>query len=143
MYAPMTSRPITWLTVAVCLLASVVEMVLSCTTTAGLTPGDVFIGAWVIGPYLLLALLARWQRGQSVASWALLIVALGLSSWGLYTSGVDSYRYFTEPRYRMIQRTAVFFVPLSQWAMVVLIGLALLVVACTKSLHKIDNKIVQ
>jgi hypothetical protein len=115
------------LTIAVCLLAAVVETVLGCTSTAGLSPGDALIVWFVIGPYLLLALCAWRQRGQPVASWGLLAVAGGMSAWGLYVFAEDSYRYHTEPQYRKLQRLAVLFVPLVQWAIVVLVGLALLV----------------
>ena len=115
------------LTIAVCLLAAVVETVLGCTSTASLSPGDALIVLFIIGPYLLLALFAWRQRGQQAASWVLLAVAVGMSAWGLYVLGEDSYRYHTEPQYRKVQRMAVFFVPLLQWAIVLLVGLALLV----------------
>jgi hypothetical protein len=57
----------------------------------------------------------------------LLAIAVGMSAWGLYVFGEDSYRYHTEPQYRMVQRMAVFFVPLLQWAVVLAVNLALLV----------------
>lgn len=115
------------LAVAVCLLAAAVETVLGCTSTSSLTPGDAFIVLFVIGPYLLMALFAWRHRSQLAASWTLLAVAVSLSVWGLYLFGEDSYRYHTEPEYRMVQRMTVFFVPLLQWAVVLLVGLALLV----------------
>ncbi|MFN9249234.1 MAG: hypothetical protein ACK6DS_19410 [Planctomycetota bacterium] len=58
---------------------------------------------------------------------ALLAVAVGLSAWGLHVFVEDSYRYQTEPNYRKVQRMAVFFVPLLQWALVLLVGTTLLV----------------
>jgi hypothetical protein len=123
----MTAGSIARLTIAVCLLAAVVETVLGCTSTAGLASGDAIIGLFVIGPYLLLVLFAWRQRGQPAASWVLLAVAVGMSAWGLYVFGEDSYRYHTESQYRKVFRMAVFFVPLVQWAIVLLVGLALLV----------------
>jgi hypothetical protein len=123
----MAAGTVARLTIAVCLLAAVVETVLGCTSTAGLTSGDVLIVLFVISPYLLLALFAWRQRGQPATSWTLLAIAVGLSAWGLYVSGEDSYRYHTDPQYRLVQRTAVFFVPLMQWAVVLLLVLALLV----------------
>ena len=114
-------------TIAVCLLAAVIETVLGCTSTAGLSPGDAIIVLFVIGPYLLLALFAWRKRGQPATSWVLLVVAVGMSVWGLYVFGEDSYRYHTDQRYRMVQRMAVFFVPLVQWAIVLVVGLVLLV----------------
>jgi uncharacterized protein YjbJ (UPF0337 family) len=92
-----------------------------------LSPGDAIIVLFVIGPYLLLALFAWRQRGRPTASWVLLAVAVGMSAWGLYVFGEDSYRYHTEPQYRNVQRLAVFFVPLVQWAIVLVVGLVLLV----------------
>jgi hypothetical protein len=115
------------LTIAVCLLAALVETVLGCTSTAGLAPADALIVVFVIGPYLLLALFAWRQRGQPAASWLLLAVAVGMSAGGLYVFGEDSYRYHTEPQYRVLLRMAVFFVPLLQWAVVLVVSLALLV----------------
>lgn len=123
----MTAGSVARLTIAVCVLAAAVETVLGCTSTAGLSPGDALIVLFVIGPYLLLALFAWRQRGQRAASWVLLAVAVGMSAWGLYVFAEDSYRYHTEPQYRMVQRMAVFFVPLLQWAVVLVVGLALLV----------------
>jgi hypothetical protein len=123
----MTAGSVARLTIAVCLLTAVVETVLGCTSTAGLVPGDALIGLFLIGPYLLLAWFAWRQRRQPAASWVLLAVAVGISAWGLYVSGGDSYRYHTEPQYRMVQRSAVFFAPLLLWAVVLVVSLALLV----------------
>jgi hypothetical protein len=113
-------------TVVICLLAAVAETVLGCTSTAGLSRDDAAVILFVVGPYLLLGWLAWRQRGRRVVSWALLAVAAALSAWGVAVFAVDSYRYHTEPQYRLVQRVAVFFVPLLQWAVVALAGLALL-----------------
>src|SRR5262249_26631613 len=109
---------VVYLTIAVCLLAAAIETVLGCTSTAGLTPGDAFIVLFIIGPYLLLSFFAWRQRGRPAASWTLLAVALGLSLWGLFLFGVDSYFYHTDPEYRLVQRMVVFLAPLLQWAVV-------------------------
>jgi hypothetical protein len=114
---------ITW---AVCFLAAAITLVLGCTSTAGLGPSDVVIAAFVIGPYLLLGLLAWWQRGESIASWLLLAVTVILATGGVYLFGLDSYRYHTDWQYRMAQRLTVLLVPLLQWAAVLVVGLALL-----------------
>ena len=123
----MKANSVARLAVFVCLLAAVVETVLGCTSTSSLTPGDAFIVLFVIGPYLLLALFAWQHRSQLAASWTLLAVAVSLSAWGLYLFAEDSYRYHTEPEHRMVQRMTVFFVPLLQWTVVLLVGLVLLV----------------
>ena len=112
------------LTIMVCLLAAVVEAVLGCTSTTRVSLGDVPIVLFIVGPYLVLALVAWLQRGKLAASWTLLAVGVGLSAWGLFVFGEDSHRYHTEPHYRKIQRMAVFFVPLLQWTVVLLVGAA-------------------
>ena len=122
----MTAGTVARSAIAVCLLAAAAEAVLGCTSTAGLSPGDALVVLFVVGPYLLLGLFAWRQRGRPTASWALLAVAVGLSTWGLYAFGEDSYRYHTEPEYRRVQRTVVFLVPLGQWAAVLAAGLGLL-----------------
>jgi hypothetical protein len=114
---------ITW---AVCFLASAITLTLGCTSTAGLAPSDVVIVAFVLGPYPLLGLFAWWRRGESIVSWFLLAVTVILATWGVYLFGLDSYRYHTEFEYRMSQRMTVFFVPLLQWAAVLMVGLVLL-----------------
>jgi hypothetical protein len=123
----MTAGLVARLAIAVCLLAAAVETVLGCISTASLAPSDGLIVLFIIGPYLLLALLAWRQRGRPAASWTLLAVAVVMSAWGLYVLGEDSYRYHTEPQYGKYQRLAGCFVPLVQWAIVLLVGLGLLV----------------
>jgi hypothetical protein len=119
---------VTKATLAICLVAAVATAVLGCTSTAGLTPGDAAVVLWVVGPYLLLASLAWWQRARPAASVVLLIIVVALSAWGIYVYGEDSYRYHTEPRYRMVQRVAVFAVPLAQWLIAMVAWMILLAV---------------
>jgi hypothetical protein len=86
----------------------------------------VVIVAFVLGPYLLLGLFAWWQRGESIVSWLLLAVTVILATWGVYLFGLDSYRYHTDSEYRMAQRMTALFVPLLQWAAVLVVGVILL-----------------
>ncbi len=120
-------------TIAICLSAAAVETVLGCTSTAGITPSDAITVLLVIGPYCLLGLFAWLHRRKKAVSWVLLSAAVALAAWGLYVYSVDSYRYHTEPTYRLVQRVAAFVVPLIQWAAVLAVGLGLLVL---KSRHK-------
>ena len=113
----------TWV---VCFLASAITLVLGQTTSAGPGPGDGLIAAFVLGPYLLLGLLACWQRGKSSVSRLLLAVALILAAWGVCLFGLDCYWYHTDWQYRMSQRMTVLFVPPLQWAAVLVVGLGLL-----------------
>jgi uncharacterized membrane protein len=114
---------ITW---CVCTFAAAITLILCCTSRVGLAPGDVIVVAFVLGPYLLLGLLAWRQRGKAIASRVLLAVAVVLAAWGLYLFSLDSYRYHTVAEYRMVQRMTVLLVPLLQWAAVLLVGLGLL-----------------
>jgi hypothetical protein len=118
----MTPR-ITW---SVCTFAAAITLILSCTSTGGLASGDVIVVAFVLGPYLLLGLLAWGHRGKAIVSRLLLAVAVVLAAWGLYLFGLDSYRYHTVAEHRMVQRMTVLLVPLLQWAAVLLVGLGLL-----------------
>jgi hypothetical protein len=113
--------------IAICLLAAAVEVILGCTSTARLTPVDTIIVLFVIGPYCLLSVLAWWQRARTAVSWGLLAVTIALSAWGLYLFGEDSYRYHTDPDYRVVQRMTAFMVPLVQWSVVLAVGFGLLV----------------
>jgi uncharacterized membrane protein len=124
----MTTGSVARLTLAVCLCAAIVETFLGFTSTFGLKPDSTPILLFVIGPYLLLALFAWQQRDRPTASWVLLAVAVGMSAvWGLCVFGEVSYRYHTDLHYRMVFRLAVSFVPLVQWAIVLVVGLVLLV----------------
>src|SRR5262249_24548901 len=124
---PMRASTVARWTIALCLLAAAAEAGLGCTSTAGVSPGDAAGFLFVVGPDLPLALFAWRQRGPPAVSWGLLVVAAALAAFGLAVFGWDSYRYHTEPPYRKVQRLAVLFVPLVQWAVVVPVGLALLV----------------
>jgi hypothetical protein len=86
----------------------------------------VFIVDFVLGPYLLLGLLAWWQRGKSIVSWLLLAVAVILATWGVCLFALDSYWYHTDWQYRMSQRMTVLLVPPWQWTAVLAVGLVLL-----------------
>jgi len=107
------------------LFASAITLILGCTSTAGLRPSDAVLCAFVLGPYLLLGLLAWWQRGESIASWFLLVVTVTLATLGVYLFGLDSYRYHTDFEYRMSQRMTVLLVPFLQWAVALVVGLVL------------------
>ena len=85
---------------------------------------DAPIVLFIVGPYLCLAMAAWLYRGKLASSWTLLVVVVGLSAWGLYVLGMDSHRYHTDANYRKVQRMAAFFVPLVQYAAVVLVGMA-------------------
>jgi hypothetical protein len=122
----MTARTVAWLTIATCLCAAAVETVLGCTSTGGLEPSDAILVLVLIGRYLLLAAFAWRHRDRRGVSWLLLLAAVGLSAWGVASSGWDSYLYHTHPTYRLTQRAGVFLVVLAQWGVVLLIGVALL-----------------
>ena len=113
------------ITVLVCFLSSITTVAMGVASTAGLTPEDAFIVLFVIGPYVVLALLAWRYRNRLSASRLLLALVSVMSVWGLYIFGEDCYRYFTEPEYRKVQRMAVLVVPLVQWPATLLSGVVL------------------
>lgn len=113
-------------TITVCLLSAIAEAVLGCTSTTRVSLSDAPIVLFIVGPYLALATIAWWQREKLAVSWTLLAVVLGLSAWGLYVFGEDSYRYHTDRDYRKLQRLAAFIVPIVQYAAVLLVGIATL-----------------
>ncbi len=88
---------------------------------------DAPIVLFMMGPYLCLAILAWLQRGERAVSWILMALIIGLSIWGLYFIAEDSYRYHTDANYRKLQRLVAFFVPLVQYAVVVLVGMVMMV----------------
>lgn len=114
------------LTVVICLFAALIETVLGVTSTAGLGLADSVIVLFIVGPYGLLGVFAwRYHQHRTVSS-VLLVAAILLASWGLVVSGVNSYRYHTEPDYRLVQSFDIFFAALARWAIVIAIGLGLL-----------------
>ncbi len=115
------------LTIGLCLLAAAVEVVLCCTSTTNLAPGDVVAALLVVAPYFVLAGMSWMQRNNPRRSWLLLAIAVAISAWGIYLFAEDSYRYHTDPDYRLVQRWAVFLVPALQWVVVGLTGLVLLI----------------
>ena len=116
------------ITSAVCLFAAAITLILglTCKSTAGLRPSDAVVLAFVLGPYLLLGLLAWWQRGEAIVSWSLLAVTVALATLGVCLFGLDSYRFHMDFEYRMSMRLTALFVPLLQWAAALVLGCALL-----------------
>ena len=111
----------------VCAVAAVITIILVVTSGAALRRSDVLASAYVMSPYLVLALLAGAQRGSPVASRVLLAVAVVLAAGGIFLFAVDGYRYHTIPEHRMVQRMTALVVPTLQWAVVAPLGLFMLV----------------
>jgi hypothetical protein len=112
--------------VVVCCVAAVAEGAMTVASSTGLTLADAPIVLFLIGPYLVMGWLAWTQRGRRVVSGILPAVASLRALWGLYVSGLDCYRYHTEPHYRLVQRMGIFVVPLCQWLVTLLLGSVLL-----------------
>ena len=105
----------TGVSLAMCLLAAVVTTGLACLTANRLSAADVPILLFVVGPYVVFAGLAWWQRRQPVMRVALLVVIAVLSLAGISLIGIDTWHFVNEPRNRQTQHVAVFLVPLAQW----------------------------
>lgn len=112
---------------ALCGLAVIVEagLMLAGSDISTLGLADTPIVLFVIGPYVALGLIAWWQRERWFASLAILGAIGVLMAWGLSVSTIDCFRDHTDPEYRLMQRSALFLVPLMQWIAVGLLGLAL------------------
>jgi hypothetical protein len=91
-------------------------------------PGDLLFLFFIIGPYLLLGLMAwRWRghRGVSGAALALIVI---VASAGLSLFGYDCYSSRVDPQYRLYDRYAIPVAILLQWLGTGLLGLVILVV---------------
>lgn len=115
------------LTVVICVLTALAEAGLGIMCSNRVSASDILVVLFIVGPYLVFASLAWCHRGPREGVWALLAIAIGISVCGLYTFGDHSYRWHTDPNYRKVQSMAIFFVPLIQWAIVLLIGISLVV----------------
>jgi hypothetical protein len=119
-----TRRMVSVLTVVVCVLTAFAETVLGFTSSTRLSASDILVVLFIVGPYLLLASLAWCHRGLREGSWTLLAIAIGISAWGLFVFGDHSYRWHSDPQFRKVQSMAILFVPLVQWAIVLLVGIS-------------------
>jgi hypothetical protein len=116
------------LSLALCAIAAIGTVGLGLTSTSQPHPTDVFIVLFIIGPYLLLGLLVRWWRRSRPVSIAFLVLVMFLTAIALWLFGMESYQYHTDPNFKYVQRLAAFIVPLFQFFVALVVGLALLVV---------------
>lgn len=121
----MTPEMVYRITVLTCAWAAVVTAMLIGTSIPKLSPAALIAAAFAAVPYLLLALLAWWQRSGRGGSWLLLAVAVLLSVGGLSLFAYDSYRYHTVAEHRMVQRMTILVVPMLQLAVTAAAGLVL------------------
>src|SRR5262245_35997240 len=112
----------TGVSLTVCLVAASITTGVACLTATRLTAADVPILLFVVGPYLALAGLARWQRRQPVMRIALLVVIVVLSLAGVALFGIDTWQFAIEPPNRQTQHLAVFLVPLAQWLVIFVVA---------------------
>lgn len=112
------------LTVVVCVLTALVEAGLGIMSSTRVSASDILVVLFIVGPCLVIASWAWRYRGPREGEWTLLAIAIGISACGLYTFGDHSYRWHTDPNFRKVQSMAIFFVPLIQWAIVLLVGIS-------------------
>ena len=117
---------VSWLTVAICLLAAVIETGLASASTSSLSPADIIVLIFLIGPYMLFGLFAWLYRRNKTVARVMLAIVIGVAVCGLYAVGLDSYRYYTDPEYARVQRLIVPVVALVQWCVVAVVALWLL-----------------
>jgi hypothetical protein len=118
------------LTLALCFVALASESVLICLATndpSSLGAGDAAILTFILGPYVLLAVIAWMARIGRRLAWSAFAVTLLLVTWGLWVSGTHAYHYLTDPDYRKLQAVGVFLMPLGQWFLSFCLGVAVVV----------------
>lgn len=113
------------LTVVVCVLTALVEAGLGIMSSTRVSASDILVVLFTVGPCLVFASWAWCYRGARQGEWTLLAIAISISACGLYTFGAHSYHWHTDPNFRKVQSMAIFFVPLIQWAIVLLVGISL------------------
>ncbi|MEX1316733.1 MAG: hypothetical protein AB1Z22_06340 [Synechococcaceae cyanobacterium] len=82
--------------------------------------------AFLVFPYLVLGLMASWQRGRRHRSDLVFVAVLLLSLGGIGLLGFDSIRFHTVPEHRLTQRLTVIIVPMLQSAAALALALVLL-----------------
>jgi hypothetical protein len=115
------------LTVVVCVLTALAEAGLGIMSSTRVTASDILVVLFIVGPCLVFASLAWCHRGPREGEWTLLAIAIGISACGLYAFGDHSFRWHTDPNFRKVQSMTIFFVPLIQWAIVLVVGISLVV----------------
>jgi hypothetical protein len=125
----MAAKWTTGVSLAVCLVAAAITIGLGCLTATRLSAADVPIFLFVVGPYVVLAGLAWWQRSEPVLRIAVLVVIVVLSLAGLSLFGIDTWHYVNELPNRQSQHMTVFLVPLAQWLVLFVVSLFVLVVS--------------
>jgi hypothetical protein len=115
----------------ICLLAMIatVSIPMACYgRLSAVQLGDLPFLFLIIGPYLLLGLMAWRWRGHRGVSVAALVLILIVASAGLFLFGYDCYSYRGDPQYRLYDRYAIPIAILLQWLGTGLLGLVILVV---------------
>jgi hypothetical protein len=90
--------------------------------------GDLLYLLLIIGPYLLLGLMAWRWRGHRGVSIAALVLILIVASAGIFLLGDDCYNYRVNPQYRLYDRYAIPIAILLQCLGTGLLGLVILFV---------------
>lgn len=118
---------VTIVSLVVCLLAVVVELVLTALATnspGSIQPSDAVILLYIVGPYLALAVIAWCGRVNRRLAWVIFSFSLGLIVWGIWGAASHAYFYQTDPEYRLVQPIGVFLIPLGQWLGSAFLGIA-------------------
>ena len=107
---------------AVCELAAVASMI---EDWAALLPALLLPVAFLLGPPAFLMLIAWRRRGHEQRSALVLGLTLIVAAVGLGILGYDAYCYRTDAAFRLRGHNDVVWVPLGQWAGVLLVWLLL------------------
>lgn len=93
---------------------------------------DGWIFPLVIGPYALVALVARWRRDGSWESFLLLVAALLISVGGIAAVSSSAYRFHSSPRNRTAMDITAIVAPLAQWILAASVAAMLGLVAIVR-----------
>ena len=122
---------ITKISLIVCLLALIATVIIPITCYGRLSSfylSDLLSLSFIIGPYLLLGLMAWRWRGDRVVSVIAFLLILTVASGGLYLIGDSCYNYQTDPQYRLYDNYTLPVVILLEWLGTGLLGLVIMVV---------------
>jgi hypothetical protein len=133
--APRVARPLAAAraTLWLCLIAAIAAIVIVAAGSATPVSGDIATGAYLVSPYVVLAVLAQWRRRVAPDTYGVLATAALASLLGLYCLAIDSLHARAAEEHQLVQRAAVAIVPLGQLTATTVLALLLFVRRCCSS----------
>jgi hypothetical protein len=129
-------------TTGLCFVTLVAESAMIWLTTNDpwtLGPGDALILVYMLGPVVVLTVIAWGTRNSRNNAWGLSLVILVILGWGLRTMAEHTYHFRTDPDYRKLQAIGVFAVPLGQWLASGSLGAGIVFARCREAKEDKQN----